>query len=41
MPLCVLCVGEADGCPRCKGSGIDPDPDAPVLEKFTVTAGAR
>jgi hypothetical protein len=33
VPLCVLCVGEPDGCPRCQATpGIDPDPDAPVLD---------
>jgi hypothetical protein len=33
--LCVLCVGEPDGCPRCKGTGTDPDPLAPRLDGAT------
>lgn len=32
-PVCVLCVGERDGCLRCGGTGTDPDPDAPVLDE--------
>jgi hypothetical protein len=33
QPVCVLCIGEARGCPRCHDSGIDPDPLAPVLDE--------
>lgn len=29
--VCVACVGLADGCLRCHGSGVDPDESAPVL----------
>ena len=35
-PICVACVGERFGwiterpCPRCAGTGIDPDPAAPT-----------
>ena len=29
-PPCVACVGEGGVCRRCKGSGVDPDPAAPV-----------
>jgi len=28
---CVACVGDGDGCERCKGTGVDPDITAPVL----------
>jgi DNA segregation ATPase FtsK/SpoIIIE, S-DNA-T family len=28
---CVACVGDGADCPRCKGSGVDPDITAPVL----------
>ena len=29
--VCVACVGEGAECPRCSGSGLDPDEAAPVL----------
>jgi S-DNA-T family DNA segregation ATPase FtsK/SpoIIIE len=29
--ICVGCVGESEGCSRCKGTGVDPDITAPVL----------
>lgn len=44
-PLCVLCLGNrvADGrtCPRCGGSGTDPDPLAPALNGLAVAGGTR
>jgi DNA segregation ATPase FtsK/SpoIIIE, S-DNA-T family len=29
--VCVACVGDGGDCRRCSGSGVDPDPTAPVL----------
>ena len=42
-PACLLCTGYPDGfCPRRHGTTTDPDPQAPVIEGYAVTAaGAR